>query len=93
MLEFPLPTGHSQIFHVITGHLKVKMRWTEDLAALDGTMVFLMGVSNLQMIARKLIEQERMKTPVAIINWATTPRQKTIEGTLSDIYDKARMER
>lgn len=88
--------GIARSFHVITGHLKdenEELDW-KTLAALDGTMVFLMGVSNLQMIARKLIEQGKDEnTPVAIINWATTPRQKTIEGTLSDIYDKARMEK
>ena len=79
-------------FHVITGHLKdeyEKINW-EALAALDGTIVFLMGVSNLKEISSNLIKNGKDEnTPVAIINWATTPKQKIVEGTLLNIYEKA----
>ena len=84
--------GLATSFHVITGHLKdqnEELNW-EALAALDGTIVFLMGVSNLETISRSLIKNGKDKnTPVAIINWATTPRQKIIQGNLSNIYEKA----
>lgn len=84
--------GLARSFHVITGHLKdeyEEINW-EALAALDGTIVFLMGVSNLEKISRNLIKNGKDEnTPVAIINWATTPRQKIVKGTLSNIYEKA----
>ena len=82
-------------FHVITGHLKDELDeldW-EVLAKLKGTLVFLMGVSNLKCICDNLLKYGRnIETPVAIINWASTPKQKTIEGNLTNIYDKAVLE-
>lgn len=90
-----IPITHRGIatsFHVITGHLKdenEELNW-EALAALDGTMVFLMGVSNLEKISKNLIKHGKDKeTPVAIINWGTTHKQKVVEGNLSNIYEKA----
>ncbi len=83
--------GIARCFHVITGHLKSQeeeLDW-KTLAALDGTMVFLMGVSNLKMISDNLIANGKdPNTPVAVINWASTPKQRTVEGTLSNIYEK-----
>lgn len=90
-----IPITHRGIatsFHVITGHLKnedEELNW-EALAALKGTMVFLMGVSNLQNIAENLIKNGKKEdTPAAIINWASLPKQKVVQGTLKDIYQKA----
>ena len=84
--------GVATSFHVITGHLKdesEELNW-KALAALNGTMVFLMGVSNLRNISENLIENGKPEdTPVAIINWGTTTDQKSVEGTLSTIYDIA----
>ncbi len=51
-----------------------------------GTMVFLMGFSNLDSICRKLIACGKPEdTPVALIQQGTTPRQKTVTGTLKNI--------
>lgn len=90
-----IPITHRGIatsFHVITGHLKdenEELDW-EALATLKGTLVFLMGVSNLQKIIENLLKHGKTKdTPAAIINWATTSQQQVVEGTLSNIYDKA----
>jgi uroporphyrinogen III methyltransferase/synthase len=84
--------GVATSFHVITGHLKdeeEELNW-EALGALSGTMVFLMGVSNLQNISENLMQNGKSgDTPVAIINWGTTTDQKTVEGTLSTIYEIA----
>ncbi|MBU5437904.1 uroporphyrinogen-III C-methyltransferase [Tissierella sp. MSJ-40] len=84
--------GISTSFHVITGHLKdegQELNWNA-LAGLDGTMVFLMGVSNLEDISANLIKHGKDKeTPAAIINWATTNQQRVVEGNLSNIYEKA----
>lgn len=83
---------YASSFHVITGHLKdesEELNW-EALASLRGTLVFLMGVSNLKRICDRLIENGKDEdTPVAIVNWATTSYQKVVEGNLSNIYEKA----
>lgn len=79
-------------FHVITGHLKEEekeLNWNA-LAKLEGTLVFLMGIANLQSICSNLIKEGKdSKTPVAIVNWAARPYQKVVSGTLENIYDIA----
>lgn len=79
-------------FHVITGHLKdedKELDW-KSLASLQGTLVFLMGVSNLQNICENLIKEGKDKnTPAAIINWGTTPKQRVVVGNLGNIYSRA----
>ena len=55
-----------------------------------GTVVVLMGISHLSQIVARLIEEGRVpKTPVAVIQWGTLPRQKTVVGTLQDIRERA----
>ncbi len=80
---------YASSFHVITGHLKDKdkeLDW-KVLAKLKGTLVFLMGMGELEHITKKLIENGLKKdTPVAVINWATTEKQRVFTGTLRDIY-------
>jgi uroporphyrinogen III methyltransferase/synthase len=59
-----------------------------------GTLVFLMGVKNLDKICRRLIAGGRgPETPVAIIEWGTTSHQKTTIGTLATITEEARRSR
>jgi uroporphyrinogen III methyltransferase/synthase len=86
---------YASSFHVITGHLKdedKELDW-KALASLKGTLVFLMGMSNLKTISQKLIEAGKDKTtPAAVINWATWSNQKATVGTIEDIYDKATSE-
>ena len=54
----------------------------------SGTLVFFMGVKNLPLIVRRLVECGRSEdTPVALIRWGTTPQQKTVTGTLKTIVD------
>lgn len=93
-----IPITHRGIatsFHVITGHTKDqddKLNWNA-LANVDGTLVFLMGVSNLENIANSLIANgKNPETPTAIINWAATSKQKTLTGKLSDIYEISKRE-
>lgn len=90
-----IPITHRGIatsFHVITGHLKdekEELNW-KALADLNGTLVFLMGVSNLKNIAENLIANgKKENTPAALINWATLPRQRVVQGSLKDIYQIA----
>lgn len=55
-----------------------------------GTLVFLMGITNLTKIAERLIENGRPpQTPVALVMWGTRPEQRTLVGTLENISKKA----
>jgi len=78
----------------ITGHQveqeESDINW-QKLALGVGTLVFLMGVTNLGKITDELIKHGRApETPVAVIRWGTMPEQQTITGTLSDIGAKIR---
>ncbi len=56
-----------------------------------GTLVFYMGIKNLPHITRKLIENGRdPATPVVVVRWASTPEQRSVEGTLADIAEVVR---
>ncbi|MBI3398229.1 MAG: uroporphyrinogen-III C-methyltransferase, partial [Deltaproteobacteria bacterium] len=56
-----------------------------------GTLVFYMGIGNLEPNMKKLMENGRpADTPVALIRWGTTSNQETIVGTIKDIAEKAR---
>lgn len=84
--------GVATSFHVITGHLQDgsdDLNW-EALANIKGTLVFLMGVGNLERIKDKLIENGKdPKTRAALVNWGTTTKQRVVEGNLEDIYEIA----
>lgn len=55
-----------------------------------GTLVFYMGIKNLPNIVENLVKHGRSpETPVAVIRWGTTTRQKTVIGTLSTIVELA----
>ncbi len=61
------------------------------LADALGTMVFLMGVENLELIAKRLVACGKPEnTPVAVIRRGTTARQKTVIGTLGNIAGLSR---
>jgi uroporphyrinogen III methyltransferase/synthase len=56
------------------------------LAAFPGTLVFYMGVRNLERIAQQLIVGGRApEEPVAVVERGTLPDQRTVTGTLADI--------
>ena len=50
-----------------------------------GTLCFYMGIKNLGRIASELSKHVSPTTPVAVIEWGTTPRQRTVAGTLATI--------
>lgn len=88
-----IPVTHrdwASSFHVFTGNFKDEIRGLDfdNLASLEGTMMFLMGFSNLNYITQGLIKAGKDKnTPVAVISKATTRQQKTVTGTLANIED------
>ncbi|MBH0203377.1 MAG: uroporphyrinogen-III C-methyltransferase [Nitrospira sp.] len=79
---------------IVTGHEdpqkpSTALDWSQ-LAASQGTVVFLMGMKNLSTIAATLMAEGRAgSTPVAIIRWGTRVSQQTVVGTLADIAEKA----
>lgn len=84
--------GIATSFHVITGHLREggdEINF-EALAQLEGTLVFLMGVGNLEKIRDNLIKYGMdPNTPAAIVTKGTTYEQSTLVAKLDDIYEKA----
>ncbi|WP_092922240.1 MULTISPECIES: uroporphyrinogen-III C-methyltransferase [Romboutsia] len=86
---------YASSFHVITGHLREddkenpEINWNA-LANTNGTLVFLMGVANLQKISSNLIKEGKSKdTPVALISWATRYNQRVVISTLENVYETA----
>ncbi len=82
---------------LVTGHEdpdkpEPELDW-DALAAFPGTLVFYMGVRQLERIARALIEAGRPPSqPVAIVERGTLPDQRTVTGTLATIAEVARRE-
>lgn len=88
-----IPVTHRGIntsFHVFTGHTKIdgSKHDFSTIAKLDGTLIFLMGLGNLEKIVENLVENgKKLDTPVAIIKDGTTSKQKTYTGTLETIVE------
>lgn len=87
--------GVATSFHVITGHTQDDDELDyKTLSKLQGTLVFLMGLKNLEKISQGLLDNGREKsTPVAVINWGTMSKQKTVVGNLENISKLARNEK
>ena len=84
---------HASAVAFVTGHEDpTKPESALDWAALSkiGTLCFYMGVKNLGRISRELAKHSSPKTPVAVIEWGSTNRQRTAIGTLETIEQVAR---
>lgn len=84
--------GMAQGFHVITGKssqdLKVNFK---ALAEEEGTLVFMMGLSNLDNIVTQLISNGKSQlTPCGVVMRGTSAKQKKVIGTLENISQKVR---
>lgn len=89
-----IPVTHRKIarsFHVFTGMTADDDSLDfETIAKLQGTLVFLMGVKNLETITKSLIKYgKNPETPIGIIERGCEARQNTTIGTLEDIMTKA----
>lgn len=86
-----IPATHRGVatsFHVFTAHMKDeegRQDWPV-IAKLDGTLIFLMGRAALSEITKQLIANGKSPdTPCGIVQWGTTPKQRTVTGTLSTL--------
>ncbi|PHS59231.1 MAG: uroporphyrinogen-III C-methyltransferase [Sulfurimonas sp.] len=92
-----IPVTHRGVavsFRVVTGHespdKKVSQIPWENFKTND-TIVFLMGLHNLQKISKKLMEIGKPADyPCAVISKGTTKNQLVVVGTLGDIVEKAK---
>jgi len=91
-----IPITHrdcASAFEVITGHRRADASEEEDVNFPEyddnRTFAFLMGVKNLPHITKSLIEKKNFPsdTGVAVVSRGTTPRQRTVTGTLKTICD------
>ena len=61
------------------------------LASAGGTLCFYMGMRNLGLVSGRLQEQGLPAGfPVALVQWGTTARQRTLVSTLSAVEEEAR---
>ncbi len=84
---------HASAVAFVTGHEDpTKPESALDWAALAkiGTLCFYMGVKNLGRIATELSRHISPQTPAAVIEWGSTPRQRTVSGTLENIQARAK---
>ena len=82
---------YASSFHIITGHLREdedkELDWNA-LARCKGTLVFLMGIGNINHIRNRLIENGmNINTPVALIMWASRYNQKTVITDIKNVCE------
>lgn len=82
--------GHCSSFTVFTGHEhpadeKINLHY-DQIAKIPGTKVVLMGTDNLDDWTKSLVAHGMSpETPVAIIQWGTMGKQRSVSGTLATI--------
>ena len=87
--------GVSQSVHIVTAHTADTPdglpAYFDQLAALPGTLVFLMGLSRLEQIIHRLTEAGMpTDTPAAVISGGNAPHPAAVRGTLADISARVR---
>jgi len=86
--------GLSESFWVLTatdkkGNLATDIR---KAATTDATVVVLMGLQKLDQIVSLYLNEGKHEMPVAIIQNGTLKNQRVLTGTISDIFQKSKME-
>lgn len=85
--------GYSQSFHVFTGMSaeKLNINW-DSVSKLTGTLVFLMGLENIEAITERLrFAGKDLNSPAAVVMRGTSAKQRKVIGTLGDISEKVRV--
>ena len=86
---------YSNSVTLLTGHTKGPIQDHVNYNSLlnSDTVAFYMGIKNLPIICENLLQTGKKKdTPVAVIEWGTTGRQRVVTGTLSTIVDRVKEE-
>ena len=93
-----IPVTHRHVatsFAVVTGHEdptkgESGINWSGLATSVD-TLVFLMGVENIEKISSQLIANGRKADcPAAVIRWGTHPEQRTLITTLGEAAEDVR---
>ena len=88
--------GEAAEFHVFTGHKKQGEELDlnfKNIAKLEGSLVFLMGISNLSLIAQGLLSNGMdQDIGAAVIENGTRYNQRVFRGKLSNIEEIAKRE-
>lgn len=84
---------YTSSFHVITGHAKrgekTKIDF-ESLVKLNGTLVFLMGISSMEMICQGLLQAGMAPDmPAAVLERGTTSRQRSVVSDITHLVEKS----
>lgn len=94
-----IPVTHRDFvssLHIITGHNKKNSDRNIDydaLVKLNGTLVFLMGVTQLENICKNLLSSGmESNMPACIIENGTTSNQRVVNGTISNLCERAKLE-
>ncbi len=80
---------HTSVVSIVTGHEADAIQWDQFLHS--GTLVILMGLSNFETIAERIIAGGRPpETPAVAVRWGSRPDQQTVEGTLATLPARIR---
>ena len=96
-MEAGIPVTHravSRSVHIVTAHSAEKAlpEQLPQLAALDGTLVFLMGLHAVERLSKALIKGGKSpKTPVAVRSGGNSSHPAEVRGTLADITERVRV--
>lgn len=87
--------GASRSLHIITGHTSDTPDGLpgdfDHLARIDGTLVFLMGLAQLERIAQRLMAAGKPgDTPAAVLSGGNSKNPARVRATLADIAEKVR---
>ncbi len=89
--------GIARSFAVITGHHAANLPpMQRDWRVFSNipTLVILMGITRIREIVEELLEAGRPgNTPAAVIEWATTPRQRVVRATLAELPETVMREK
>lgn len=92
-----IPVTHrhyTSSFHVITGHPRKDGASRIDfpvLVKLDGTLVFLMGISSMETICRGLVDAGmRADMPAAVLERGTTSMQRSVVSDVAHLPEEAK---
>ena len=82
----------AQSFHIVTGMSAGSSKINyEALAKETGTLVFMMGLENLDLIIENLLKNGKdANTKAAVVMRGTSSKQKKVVGTIADISQKVK---